>query len=263
MHHPPDLNLASSYLPACSCVLKCTAIFVLFILSPVRGWVGLASLMLVDRILWNQHHIALLDVNAVVVALAGGLMVAHARLDGVHSVLHLAVAAVWMLFSAPQIVGLSRVHRSYEVILGGCCVTVLSCLYQAKERAEILALRSFVFMVANVTLPYLGVMMQQHEIDTYVNACRTMLVLLGTPEVACAWVVIYFLCIGYQIRGAPKKQVAPAQPQEDPTSVVVHSSSSKPSPPLPPMNGAPAVVPDEAALLREALANRRGFTSGA
>jgi hypothetical protein len=104
-------------------------------------------------------------------------------------------------------------------------------------------------------------MMQQHEIDTYVNACRTMLVLLGTPEVACAWVVIYFLCIGYQIRGAPKKQAAPAQPQEDPTSVVVHPS--KPSPPLPPMNGAPAVVPDEAALLREALANRRGFTSGA
>jgi hypothetical protein len=257
MHHPPDLNLASSYLPACSCILKCTAIFVLFILSPVRGWVGLASLMLVDRILWNQHHIALLDVNAVVVALAGGLMVAHARLDGVHSVLHLAVAAVWMLFSAPQIVGLSRVHRSYEVILGGCCVTVLSCLYQAKERAEILALRSFVFMVANVTLPYLGVMMQQHEIDTYVNACRTMLVLLGTPEMACAWVVVYFLCIGYQVRGAPRKQEESSQPQEDPTSVVVHPS--KPSPPLPQTNGTPSVVPDEAALLREALANRRGF----
>jgi len=259
MHHPPDLNLASSYIPACLCVLKCTAAFVLFVFSPVRGWIGLGSLILVDRILWNQHHTTILDVNAVIVALIGGLMVMHARSDGLHSVLHVAVIAVWMLVSAPQIVGLSRIQKSYEVILGGCCVTILSCMYQAQERTEMLAFRAFVFVVANVTLPYLGVMMQQHEIDTYVNACRTMLILLGEPEVACAWLVIYILCIGYQIRGYPKKQVQQTIQQEEPTSVVVHSS--KLAPPLPSVNASSssATGQDEATLLREALASRRGF----
>jgi uncharacterized membrane protein len=263
MHRLPDLNLASSYIPACLCVLKCTAVFVLFIFSPVRGWIGMGCLILVDRILWNQHHTTILDVNAVAVALVGGLMVMHSRADGLHSVLHVAVTAVWMLVSAPQIVGVSRIHRSYEVILGACCVTILSCLYQTQERTELLALRAFVFVVANVTLPYLGVMMQQHEIDTYVNACRTMLILLGTPEVACAWMVTYMLCIGYQIRGCPKRPAQSLQQLEELASVAVHSS--KPSPPMPSMNNPPSLIheqhssSDEAALLREALASRRGF----
>jgi uncharacterized membrane protein len=169
-------------------------------------------LILVDRILWNQHHTTILDIYAVIVALVGGLMVMHcdARSDGLHSVLHIAVTTVWMLISAPQIVGVTLIHKSYEVMLGGCCVAILSCLHQTQERAELQAFRAFVFVVANVMLPYLGVMMQQHEIDTYVNACRTMLILLGMPEVSCTWVVTYMLCIGYQIRGYPRRSMQPS-----------------------------------------------------
>jgi hypothetical protein len=255
MHHPPDLNLASSYIPACLCVFKCTVAFVLFVFSPVRGWIGLGCLLLVDRILWNQHQTTILDVNSVVVALIGGLMVMHARADGIHSVMHMAVIAIWMLVSAPQIVGVTRIHRAYEVVLGGCCVAVLSCLYQVQERTEMLALRAFVFVVANITLPYLGVMMQHCEIDTYVNACRTMIILLGEPEVACAWVVVYILCIGYQIRGFPKKQSSLSM---EPTSVVIHQQP-KQAPALPSTPSTPTVIQDEAVLLREALASRRGF----
>ncbi len=43
-------------------------------------------------------------------------------------------------------------------------------------------------------------MLQQPDIDTYVNVCRTLLILLGKPEVAGAWVATYILCIGYQVR---------------------------------------------------------------
>jgi hypothetical protein len=256
MHHPPDLNLASSYIPACLCVLKCTVAFVLFVFSPVRGWIGLSCLIVTDRILWNQHQTLILDVNAVVVALVGGLMVMHARSDGVHSVMHVAVIGCWMLVSAPQIVGATRIHKAYEVALGACCVTILSCMYQHQERTEMLAFRVFAFVVANVTLPYIGVMMQHFEIDTYVNASRTMLILLGDPEVACAWVVIYILCIGYQIRGFPKKTSLLSQEP-------VASYPSKQAPALPqPATGNVAVAgQDEAALLREALASRRGFSS--
>ena len=254
MHHPPDLNLASSYIPACLCVLKCTAAFVLFVFSPVRGWIGLGSLILMDRILWNNHQSTILDVNAVVVALVGGLMVMHTRSDGVYSVMHVAVIGLWMVVSAPQIVGASRIHKAYEVVLGGCCVTLLSCMYQARERTELLALRAFVFVVANVTLPYLGVMMQHNEIDTYVNASRTMLILLGEPEVACVWVVVYILCIGYQIKGFPKKANALSQ-----EIISITVNPSKQAPALPQTGAATAAGPDEAALLREALASRRGF----
>jgi hypothetical protein len=254
MHYPPDLSLASSYIPACLCILKCSLAFILFIFSPIRGWIGLCCLLIVDRILWNQHG-AILDANAVAVALVGGLMVMHTRTDGVHTVVHLAVAMVWALSSALQIMGLTRVQRSYEVLLGACAVTVMSCLYQAPERAEFLALRAFVFVVANTTLPYVAVMMQQYDIDTYVNACRTLLILLCELEVACAWVVAYMLCIGYQIRSGPaalKQKVDHAS--ETPSVVVVHKT---PSPPPPPTADA-AAGSDEAALLREALASRRG-----
>ena len=261
MHLPPDLNLASSYIPACLCVLKCALAFVLFVFSPVRGWIGLCCLALVDRILWNQSQTTILDVNAVVVALIGGLMVMHSRSEGLHSVMHMAVIGVWMLVSAPQIVGITRINRAYEVVLGGCCVTILSCLFQAQERTEMLALRAFVFVVANIALPYLGVMMQQYEIDTYVNASRTLLILLGEPEVACAWVVVYILCIGYQIRATPKKQTYTSQ---EPTSIVIHQPKSAPAlPQSSPNNPSVSVIQDEATLLREALASRRGFSRDA
>jgi hypothetical protein len=202
MHHPPDLSLASSYIPACLCLFKCTVAFVLFIFSPVRGWIGLFSVLLTDRILWNQSaNSTILDVNAVCVSLVGGLMVMHARADGLKTLAHFAITGAWILLSSLQVLGATRLHRAYEVLYAAFAVSALSCLYQAQERTELLALRSFVFVVANVTLPYLGVLLQHQEIDTYVNACRTLLVLLGEPEIASACAVVYILCIGYQLRG--------------------------------------------------------------
>jgi hypothetical protein len=244
MHHPPDLNLASSYIPACLCILKSILAFVLFVFSPIRGWIGLWCLLTVDRILWNQSTNSILDVNAVIGALIGGLMVMHTRSDNPNNVANMVIIAFWMIFSASQIVGLSRFNRSYEIILGACSVTLLACLYQEQERTELLALRSLVFVLSNVMLPYLSVMLQQNnDIDTYANACRTMLFLLGEPEAAAAWLGIYLLCVGYQFKSvAPKRVYTFTEPV-----VVV----TKQPPALP--------DPDEQALLREALASRRGF----
>jgi hypothetical protein len=208
MHHPPDLNLASSYIPACLCVVKCALAFTLFILAPVRGWIGLCCLASVDRLLWNNSQTMLLDVNSVVVSLIGSLMVMHTRAEGVRGLAHLVVIVVWMLFSVPQITGITRLPRAYEVILAGACVSMLSCMHQLQERTEILALRVFVFVVFNTTLPYIDILMQKHlEADvTYVNICRTLLILLGEPEVAGFWVVVYLLCLGYQLRAVSSCQ---------------------------------------------------------
>ena len=260
MQYPPDLSLASSYIPACLCIMKCVVAFLLFIFSPVRGWIGLCCAMIVDRILWNHTTVAVLDVNAVMFSLVCGLMIAHSRAGGAVHVAAVAVEGVWALVSALQVSGMARMPRAQEIMLGACAVTVLSCLHQAQERVEFLALRAFVFVLANVTLPYLGVMLQLPEIDTYVNVCRTLLVLMGELEIACAWVVVHMLCTGYQMRGggfngaisvAKKRHYNHASASPDPV-VVVHS----PSPPM--IEAASSSADDESMLLREALARQRG-----
>ena len=111
MHNPPDLSLASSYIPACMCLLKSVLAFVLFVLSPVKGWIGLCCLVTVDRILWNRSA-CILDVNAVAGALVGGLMIVRARADGIHTALRFAIHGVWVALSACQITGLSRLSRA-------------------------------------------------------------------------------------------------------------------------------------------------------
>ena len=250
MHFPPDLTLASSYIPACMCILKSGFAFALFVVSPVRGWIGICCLLTVDRLLWNNQSGGILDVNAVVGALVGGLMVVHNRGEGLHSMLQLAVVVVWMLVSACQIIGVARIPRGHEIVLAGGCLTILSCLYQAQERVELVALRAAVFVVLNVTLPYLGVLLQQPDIDTYVNLCRTLVLLLGEPSQALAWLAIYFLCIGYQLRGIGRPAVV--QPEDDATLVRELRGVKRPEP-----------SQEDEAVLREALSLRKGFASSA
>ena len=305
MHLPPDLSLASSYIPACLCLFKCTIAFVLFIFSPIRGWIGLFSVLFTDRILWNQAtNSTILDVNAVCVSLVGGLMVMHARAEGVKTMIHFAITGAWILLSSLQVLGATHLHRAYEVLYAAAAVSALSCLHQAQERTELLALRSFVFVVANVTLPYLGVMLQHQDIDTYINACRTLLILLGEPEIASAWSVVYVLCIGYQIQNTNGNNAncikrthsssgkayyshiqSPYYDDEQPQLLLQHhrhdSTSDNQMSPTPSMlllssapslstnattisttpssSTASATTSDEAALLREALATRKGF----
>ena len=252
MHPLPDLSLASSYVPACFCLLKSMFCFVLFLFSPVRGWIALTSLLFADRILWNQYsNLSILDVNAVCVALVGGLIVMHAREDGVKSVMQLGIIGLWCLISAMQILGTTKLPSATEVIAAACCVSVLSCTFQATEIGEILALRSFVFVMANVILPYMGVLLQNPDASTYIAVCRTLPILLGAPEIACAWVTIYILCMGYQVRNSRGKQLpryspepqvcAIGQQQSCTSSAACHSNSAS----------------EETGLLREALARKQ------
>ena len=243
----PDLSLASSYVPACFCVFKSMLCFIIFLVSPLRGWIALASLLLTDRILWNQYsNISILDVNAVCVALVGGLVVMHAREDGIRSVIPLGVIGLWGLLSALQILGAAKLPPAAEVIAAACCVSILSCLFQAREIGEVMALRSFVFVMANVILPYLGILLQNTEVNTYIIVCRTLPILLGGPEVACAWVSVYVLCMGYQVKINRNKRHGSPEPQ-----IIQQSACSSSS------CNSSGTVSEEASLLREALARKQ------
>jgi hypothetical protein len=252
--------------------------FFIFLFSPMRGWIALVSLMLTDRILWNQHvNISIIDVNAVCISLVGGLMVMHARESGVRSLVQLCIIVMWISLSALQVLGTLKLPVAVEIITAACCVSVLSCLFQSREVGEIMALRSVVFVMANVVLPYLGVMLQNAEVNTYVIVCRTMPILLGCPEAACAWVVVYVLCMGYQVRkckvvkqgrahGSPEPQINVSvnhlQQQSSSnnnafgsscsSTAVCHANNNNTSN----NNNSSS---EEASLLREALARKQGI----
>ena len=236
--HPPDLNLASSYIPACMCCGKSLGAFICFMFSPVRGWIALASILCADRILWNRHN-PIMDVNAISSALVAGLMVVHTRFDGVRSNFEYAVILPWMLLGALQVLGVSKLPRSYEILYAACAMSLLSCTFQRRDENEIVALRSFVFVMSNVVLSYMGIMlMSDDHYDTYVYLARTFLILLGDWRIVTAWLAAYMLCLGYQFRmqkAAKHEEAAHASPDE-----------SK------------ARCSEEAGLLREALA-RKGF----
>jgi hypothetical protein len=260
MYVPPDLSLASSYVPACFCIFKSMTCFFIFLFSPVRGWIALASLLFTDRILWNQNITSsIIDVNAVCTALVGGLIVMHARESGVKSFVQHGVIAVWVSLSALQVLGTLKLPGAVEVITAACCVSVLSCLFQPREFSEIMALRSVVFVGANVVLPYLGVMLQNSEVNTYVIVCRTMPILLGCPEIAGSWVAVYMLCMGYQVRNSKVKQFRCGYTHGSPEPQTSNASNQQQSvcnstavchPPN-------AVSSEEANLLREALARKQ------
>ena len=202
-HSHVDLSLASSYLPGCACIAKSSVSFVIFLFSPVRGWIALCTLLITDRVLWNTQN-CILDVNAVCTALVGGLMIVRARGDaGSAAVVGCIFTVAWMLMSMLQVLGATRLHHMYEVLVGALVVSILSCVFQKQETPEILAVRSFIFTTANVVLPYLGIVLHQQQPDvdsSCVIICRTLPILLADSELACAWVVMYMLCIGYQAK---------------------------------------------------------------
>ena len=151
----------------------------------------------------------------------------HTRMDGIHSVACLVMVDVWVLVCELQILGLAWLHWSYEILLGACAATLLLGLHQTQEHPQWLALRVFVFVVANTTLPYLRVLMLKQVIVIYVNACRTLLVLLGDLKIAASWVVVYILSIRYQMR-APRR-VLKYESSAAPSAIVIQSPAAQPA----------------------------------
>jgi hypothetical protein len=234
--HTPDLNLASSYIPACLCMGKALSAFIFFIFAPTRGWIAIASMLSADRILWNKAN-SIMDVNAVCSAMISGLMVASTRVYGVHSGMQYVIVGPWILLSLTQILAISKFPKAYEIIYAACAISILSCLHQQKEDSEFIALRAFTFVVANTTLLYLNIAaLYDDQADTYVHVCRTYLILMGEWHTAVGWVFVCALCAVYQLRSRRQvKQVSEIIPDT-------------------------CKCPDETGLLREALA-RKGFSA--
>ena len=266
--HTPDLSLASSYIPACLCLLKSLVVFTCFLFSPLRGWIGICSLLVTDRVLWNKIN-PIIDVNAVCFALAAGLAIARTRTDGVHTnpLFHFVLIGPWAIMTGLQILGVTRLSRTYEVMFAAGAVSALSCMHQAIDIPEVMALRAFMFVVSNVSLAYLSILFVDDYSDTYIHVCRTLVILLGDLRVAAAWMSVCMVCVGHQIHSnsvfatvnsssfptaqspVPLQQcvMTSCHPPESDTTLLKSCSSTL----IP--------VVDDAGLLREALA-RKGFS---
>jgi len=252
--HTPDLSLASSYIPACLCIFKSTVVFTLFLVAPVRGWIGICSLLVTDRILWNRLN-PILDVNAVAFSLAGGLAITRLREHVVDSLFAWAVIVPWGVLTALQVLGVTRWNKSVEIIFAAMAISILSCMHQDVEIPSVLALRAFAFTVGNIVLSYLGIVLMDDCSDSYVHICRTLVLLLGEWRVSLGWLAVYLLCMGHQIRSKHCAAPEPIPFHNAPQYTEPACEIITPSKLLPPT---PTV--DEMGLLREALA-RKGKTT--
>ena len=252
--HTPDLSLASSYIPACLCVFKSTVVFALFLIAPVRGWIGICSLLVTDRVLWNRLN-PILDVNAVAFSLAGGLAITRLREHVVDSLFAWAVIVPWGVLTALQVLGVTRWNKSVEIIFAAMAISILSCMHQDVEIPSVLALRAFAFTVGNIVLSYLGIVLMDDCSDSYVHICRTLVLLLGEWRVSLGWLAVYLLCMGHQIRSKHCAAPEPIPFHNAPQYTEPACEIITPSKLLPPT---PTV--DEMGLLREALA-RKGKTT--
>lgn len=261
--HTPDLSLATSYIPACLCVLKSALVFFLFLFSPLRGWIGICSLLVTDRILWNRLN-PILDVNAVAFALAGGLAITRMREHVVDSMFQWFVIVPWGILTGIQVIGAARLTRSTEIIAAAMAVSMLSCMHQDTEPPMILALRAFAFTVGNTVLAYLSIVLMDDFSDTYIHISRTLVLLLGEWRLSLGWLAFYFICMGQQIRN---KHFAASEPQYL-TAICVKECASYPSVECdsavtPGKLLAPVQTLDETGLLREALARKGKMVSHA
>jgi hypothetical protein len=212
----------------------------------------MCTLLITDRVLWNTHN-CILDVNAICTALVGGLMVAHTRSDaGTATAVGLIFTVTWMLTSTLQVLGVTRLHRMYEVLVSALAVSILSCVFQAQEAPELMAIRSFMFTTANIVLPYMAIVFHQPDADPCVIVCRTLPILLADSELACGWIAVYMMCIGYQARRINKLYDGKPSIVYDPRNcevVVTDKPSAQPS--------SSSSGDDPSALLREALARKQ------
>ena len=226
----------------------------------MRGWIAMCTLLVTDRVLWNKHN-SILDVNAICTALVGGLMVARTRSDApTATVVGIIFTVAWMLVSTLQVLGVTRLHRTYEVLMSALAISILSCVFQGQEASEIMAIRSFMFMTANVALPYMGIVLfHQPDADSpsCVIVCRTLPILMADSELAGGWVVVYMLCIGYQAQRINNNGGSVIRPSSlacyDGKPEVVVVVAEKPSAPLPSSSSGD----DSAQQLREALARKQ------
>ena len=223
-----DMTLASSYLPAFSCLAKSLAVASMaHVFLPHGGLTALCVLLLLDRTFFNTEFIV--DVNAVVAAVVACLAANHERAhNGMVTNATTPLAVVWVKLVMMQL-GRPVFRARTEMCLYAALAVATSCTSNPIEPLSLVLGRTAAFVTLVLSHVYWHTATAHDEPLTLISA-RHAHVLLGTPIVAAAG------CLGAAVLLAVRWHARPQQEVEVPSDI-------------------------EAAALREALASRKEKSS--
>jgi hypothetical protein len=221
-----DLSLASSYVPAFVCLSKSLMCCVLATnLIPIGGFSALCAFLLLDRVFINSDFI--LDVNAVVAAVLWSQVANHERfVSGIHTPVYVAISVAWIAVAMCQLSRPSTIKTKYELYVYVVCSVFVSITYQAQEPVAHKLCRTLGFNVAVLVQIYWQLSVQMEE-PLVLTVLRHGSVMIAPPFMAfiATFAPVIFIAMRW-------KPVSVVQVKEENPDV-------------------------EAAVLREALANRK------
>jgi hypothetical protein len=178
-----DLSLASSYVPAFVCLVKCLLITSLsYVLVPIGGLCVLGLLLLLDRVFWGSDFI--LDVNAVVLSVLWSQVANHERHHfGFRTPVFMLLSVVWCCAAVALSVYQTGVHLRSELYGYMTLAACLSITYMALEPFSYCVARTLVFNVAVLLQVYWHIASGREE-PLVLTLFRYGFVLLAMPLAA-------------------------------------------------------------------------------
>jgi hypothetical protein len=192
----PDMKLASTYIPACWCVLKTIAFVALFLLLPVSEYAVVICLLLLDRISFNIKNL-IIDVNAICQTAVVGLVInehRHQEATPFAGVKHILIAALSLL-TLIQMTKFTRLWFAVELTAVCVAIPVIIHVPMLQENYEIKCFRVLCFISANILTSYLSIYAHEMPPPYFVCACRTIVVMLADAYVFPVWYVGYMFVL--------------------------------------------------------------------
>lgn len=217
-----DLNLASSYVPAFLCLLKCLVLTSLaYALVPVGGLCALGLVLLFDRVFWGSDFI--LDVNAVVLAVLWGQVANHERHHfGFRTPVVPLLSVVWCaaaLGLSVYQVGMPLRTELYCYMALAACVSIT---YMALEPYSYCVARTFVYNVVVLMQVYWHISTGREE-PLVLTLFRYGFVLLAIPVPACMGAL--GCCVAIAMRWRPQvPNAAQAEPDVETAAAVLREA---------------------------------------
>jgi hypothetical protein len=197
-----DLTLASSYVPAFSCLAKSLAIASLsYMLLPHGGLTSLCVALQLDRMFLNTEFIV--DVNAVVVAVVACFAANHERMhNGMITPATTALAVLWAKMSILQ---LSRpvVRPRVEICVYAILAVCMSCTQHPTEPLSYALGRTTGFVLLVISNVYWHTATSQEE-PLALTAGRHAHVLLGVPLVSAGGAMGAALLLAFRWQAKPQ-----------------------------------------------------------
>jgi hypothetical protein len=207
-----DLSLASSYVPAFVCIVKCLVVSSLaYLLLPLGGISALGVFVLMDRVFLNSEFI--MDVNAVVFATLWSQLANHERLlHGYRFQGSVVLSAAWCAVALVQLLRPSTLRGKSELYVYAVLAICVAATHVPREPFAYVAARTFAFDLAVLLQIYWHIAVGQDE-PLVLTVFRYAFVLVAAPPLALLGSLC--CCVVVALRWRPPAAQAVARDDQD------------------------------------------------